>query len=297
MKIRVSEVFRSIQGEGLYTGALSVWVRFFGCNLQCDGFMQCNPTDPKTYILPYQTINVDEIKSLNDLPVFEYGCDSGYSWSTKFKHLANDYTEDTLAEKIKSLLPENKWEHPRTGNFFDLCFTGGEPMMQQRAMIAVMKKLNFDLAKQDRPIRIQIETNGTKQLTNEFSEFVDQLNCNEIDVCFNVSPKLFNVSGEKPSVAWKPEIIKSYFDLNSGQGCLKFVVSNHKNAWKELDDRVNTLNKIGVKQEIFIMPVGATKEQQENSEVISEITSNAISRGYHVSGRLHCNIFGNTLGT
>lgn len=35
MKGRVSEVFESIQGEGIYLGARQLFVRFFGCNLSC----------------------------------------------------------------------------------------------------------------------------------------------------------------------------------------------------------------------------------------------------------------------
>ncbi|MBM3244109.1 MAG: 7-carboxy-7-deazaguanine synthase QueE, partial [Candidatus Omnitrophica bacterium] len=35
MKGRISEVFDSIQGEGLYLGERQVFVRFFGCNLNC----------------------------------------------------------------------------------------------------------------------------------------------------------------------------------------------------------------------------------------------------------------------
>ncbi len=33
-----SEIFDSIQGEGTYTGVHSLWLRFFLCNLQCNGF-------------------------------------------------------------------------------------------------------------------------------------------------------------------------------------------------------------------------------------------------------------------
>ncbi len=33
---KVSEVFKSIQGEGLYQGVDQVFVRFFGCNLKCN---------------------------------------------------------------------------------------------------------------------------------------------------------------------------------------------------------------------------------------------------------------------
>lgn len=33
---RISEIFTSIQGEGIYAGIQMVFVRFSGCNLQCD---------------------------------------------------------------------------------------------------------------------------------------------------------------------------------------------------------------------------------------------------------------------
>ena len=76
-----SEIFYSVQGEGRYTGIPTAWLRFFLCNLQCDGFGQKDPTDPKTYKLPYKEINVDLIKRVEDLPVWKYGCDSSYSWA------------------------------------------------------------------------------------------------------------------------------------------------------------------------------------------------------------------------
>ena len=36
IKAKVAEVFKSIQGEGLYQGASQVFVRFFDCNLECN---------------------------------------------------------------------------------------------------------------------------------------------------------------------------------------------------------------------------------------------------------------------
>ena len=56
-----SEIFRSIQGEGVYTGVPTVWLRLFGCNLECNGFGQKDPTDPSTYVLPYQEIELKDI--------------------------------------------------------------------------------------------------------------------------------------------------------------------------------------------------------------------------------------------
>ncbi|MCX5703562.1 MAG: 7-carboxy-7-deazaguanine synthase QueE, partial [Candidatus Omnitrophica bacterium] len=42
MKGKISEVFDSIQGEGLYCGERQIFVRFFGCNLKC-GFCDIKP--------------------------------------------------------------------------------------------------------------------------------------------------------------------------------------------------------------------------------------------------------------
>ena len=37
-KIKVSELFYSIQGEGKFSGVSSVFLRTFGCNFTCGGF-------------------------------------------------------------------------------------------------------------------------------------------------------------------------------------------------------------------------------------------------------------------
>ena len=38
MKIKVSELFYSLQGEGMFVGVPSVFLRTFGCNFTCSGF-------------------------------------------------------------------------------------------------------------------------------------------------------------------------------------------------------------------------------------------------------------------
>ena len=83
MRVRYSEIFFSFQGEAELAGKPAVWLRFFGCNLNCHGFGQKNPTDPSTYVLPYESFDVSTVNHVNDLPVWKTGCDSSYSWSIK----------------------------------------------------------------------------------------------------------------------------------------------------------------------------------------------------------------------
>jgi organic radical activating enzyme len=35
-KLKIADIFYSIQGEGSYVGVSSIFIRFFGCNLKCD---------------------------------------------------------------------------------------------------------------------------------------------------------------------------------------------------------------------------------------------------------------------
>jgi len=48
MKGKIAEVFKSIQGEGIYFGEKQLFIRFFGCNLNC-GFCDTHLTHFKEY--------------------------------------------------------------------------------------------------------------------------------------------------------------------------------------------------------------------------------------------------------
>ena len=135
-KYAYSEIFSSFQGEGYHTGEPTMWLRFFTCNLNCDGFGQKDPTDPLTYKLPYKDVDLSNIKDINKLPVFEYGCDSSYSWSSRYKHLQHKKTISEICEEILSKLPNKTFN-----DNFHMCFTGGEPLLKhgQEASVEIMK--------------------------------------------------------------------------------------------------------------------------------------------------------------
>lgn len=269
-----SEIFRSIQGEGHYTGVPTVWLRFFGCNLECNGFGQKNPKDPSTYELPFQTIDLKDITEVEDLPVFKYGCDSSYSWSKKFKHLQKNKTPVEVAEELKSLI---------TSNNYHIAFTGGEPLLPaaQKNIVKIMEWM--------RPHNITIETNGTQKLKQEFQDYFSLY---EKELFFSVSPKIFGTSGEQDAI--KPDVVATYHNL-SEHGQLKFVCNGSDDSWDEIENAITDFRSVGVNYPIWIMPVGALEEtQKDNAALIAEQT---MDRGYNVSARVHCYIWGNQIGT
>ena len=286
-----SEIFYSMQGEGKYTGEPTAWLRFFLCNLQCDGFGQSDPTNPDTYVLPYQNIKVEDYKKIEDLPVFERGCDSSYSWSAKFKHLQHKETASEIAEKILDAIPNR--------NFNDnihMCFTGGEPMMKH-AQRAVVEVLNYyDANKQTIP-SVTFETNGTQPLTDEFVAY--WANNFSTELFFSFSPKLWTVAGEKREKAILPEIVADYHGL-SHQGQLKFVCNGADDAWNEIEEVVQLYRRAGVTYPVWIMPLGGTVEGQKG-EVGGHIPAHVIAdealrRGYRVSARVHAYLWENIIG-
>lgn len=298
MKIRLGEpTFVSIQGEGALTGRLSVWTRFFGCNLRCPGFFQKDPKDPSTYIDPLSGVDPKDYISIFQLPVVEVGCDTIYGIDPRFKHCATNYeTEHDLVNEIVSLLPTNTWKHAVTGQTYDWCLTGGEPLMNQKAIIALYDEM---YARDNFPYDVQIESNGTQKLTPAFVQLVQETTTGrelgKTTWYWSFSPKLHCVSGEPAEKAWKPECIKQAWDINPS-GWLKFVVNGTEESWSEVASKVAELKGMGVDFPVFVMGVGATKEQQEDTNHISAIANRAIQEGYHFSGRLHCTIWGNTVG-
>jgi 6-pyruvoyltetrahydropterin 2'-reductase len=294
-KYYYSEIFHSIQGEGHYTGVPTAWIRFFLCNLQCNGFGQIDPTNKDTYELPYEDCDVDSVKRVEDLPVWEKGCDSSYTWAKKFKKLMGHETPTVLANKIVDTIktdsnPEGTFLHPVTNQRQHLCITGGEPLMVtgQMAFIGIYQELE---RQNNLPGSITFETNGTQKLSPGFKEFVKRI---DTEVFFSVSPKLFTVSGEKTEKAIKPEVVAEYREL-SDKGQLKFVVGHKDREWEEMEEAIVKFKSVGVDWPVWVMPVGAREEEQTTSA--GAVAEKAFKRGYNVAARVHVYLFGNAIGT
>lgn len=295
-KIRTSEIFASPQGEGRRTGMNSLWVRFFGCNLKCDGFGQTDPTDRKTYTLPYENFNAKDIKNVNHLPVFERGCDSSYSWNHKYKHLATDRTLNELLEEVFRVGKETygldylNFEHKESGEPIQLCFTGGEPMLHQKQLANIFRVLK----EKTNLSYVNIETNATIHLTEEFRQtIVDDIGWDIFSkMMVTCSPKLFHVSGERDG--FHTDVINEYQEAFP-TGDIKVVMNSDPRSWEEL---LMYMNEIEVFDDwrLWIMPVGATLEQQTSKE-IQDIAREAMMRGWNISQRAHVHLWGNAIGT
>ena len=62
--------------------------------------------------------------------MIKFGCDSAYSWSSKFKHLAPSGDAKTFADELEKHLNGGDFIHPKSGQDCHLVFTGGEPMLK-----------------------------------------------------------------------------------------------------------------------------------------------------------------------
>ena len=303
--LKYSETFYSAQGEGQYVGIPSLWMRFFLCNLQCNGFGQDDPTNPDTYELPYETIDISDITNVIDLPVFDKGCDSSYTWAKKYKHLITDRSVEDAVDELQALLPHGKFIHPVTQQPVHMVFTGGEPMLKntQPGMIGVLEEFG---RRGNAPTRVTVETNGTKHITDEMANWIQErfYTSNEFggmipdslgspEWYWSLSPKLWSTAGEKFEKAIKPDVIGRYAEV-SPFGQLKFVVNGSDESWKEVEQYTKLFREAGCNFPVWIMGVGGTFEGLVQTE--ATIADEAIQRGYNYTSRVHVHIYGNAIG-
>jgi organic radical activating enzyme len=280
-KLKVSELFYSLQGEGRYMGIPSIFLRTYGCNFTCSGFGMGLGEKSEERL----QIVAENYKSYKDLPLVHTGCDSYASWDPRFKHLSPMLETSAVVDSIKQILPGNRWGDVH------LVITGGEPLLGwQRSYPELLDDpRNKDLQE------ITFETNGSQYLTPEFEKYLfEEWTRHGRDyqkLTFSVSPKL-SVSGERWEDAIKPEVIKQYETV--GYTYLKFVVASKYDV-SEAENAVNEYRKVGFGGPVYLMPCGGTEQLYELNK--TQVAEHAMKLGWRYSDRLQIPLFKNAWGT
>ena len=291
-KLRYSEVFYSVPGEGRFVGVPSVFLRVFGCNFECAGFGQERGKLIATDQMPYFTDpkadknHPEAYKSIEELPVTPIGCDSSASWAMKYKHLQLTETIEQVQQRIIDLLPNGKYDERED---IHLVITGGEPLLGWQRVWPELLELGRSIGLKN----ITFETNGTQNLQEQFIEYLNG-DGKDIHVTWSTSPKL-SLSGEKNEDALKPDVLVDMNKVTNSHLYNKFVVRDI-NDFEEVDTFVNAYKEAGVKLDaVYCMPEGATLEQQ--TLTAKGVAEACMETGYKFSPRLHIDLFGNAWGT
>ena len=192
-------------------------------------------------------------------------CDTPYSWDwSRFDKAVEvtDYTIDDLVQVIKG------WKVSR------VILTGGEPLMQQDALIKLAQKCST--------IKFDIETNGTIAPKPELAKLIDM---------FCVSPKLSH-SGDVYKKRIKNNSLHVLSDLaKEGKAIFKFVCQEEAN-FEEIE-LVREEFSIG-KEHIWIMPEGLNIESQ--LATLNKLADAVVSHYYNLTTRLHILAWGSKRG-
>lgn len=280
-KLKIAELFYSIQGEGRFMGVPSIFLRTFGCNFTCSGFGM--PRGERSTANDDVAEVVHMYNKYEELPIVETGCDSYASWDPRFKDLSPVLTVDAIADRMIELLPNNKWRGVH------LVITGGEPLLGWQRSYPDL--LDHDKLKKLKDITF--ETNGTQEISKDFRKYLEKWTHKHgyHNLTFSVSPKL-SVSGESRDDAIRPDIVKSYEEL--GHTYLKFVVASEDDVNEALEV-IEIYKQADFGGHIYLMPVGGVESVYIlNNRRVAEL---AMKHGLRYSDRLQVPLFKNAWGT
>jgi len=191
-------------------------------------------------------------------------CDTKYTWdwdSYDFDEQVMPMEESDLEERILGFdLPH-------------LVITGGEPLMQQKALGPLALSLNL------RGLFCEVETNGTLAPQPEMVDAVSQ---------WNVSPKLGN-SGNGRDRREVPEALRAFRDLETAY--FKFVVVDPS----DIDEVLSLSNKHDLPAErVVLMPEGTSAAAiNDRGRWLAEACA---EHGFRFSTRLHILLWGDQRG-
>ncbi len=189
-------------------------------------------------------------------------CDSKYTWDWKQYKQSDEVHpqhEWTVEARLKELGSEVK----------ALVVSGGEPLLQQRALIPLLRNLRAE------DWWVEFETNGTIKPVPELFTLASQINC---------SPKLSN-SGDSAKDRIKPEVLTTL--SQSEKVFFKFVIGCEKDVAEVLEYVQMYSIRPG---HVYLMPLGRTKEELA---LTTEMVKGFASRqGFIFSSRLHIELWG-----
>ena len=226
--LKVNEIYGpTVQGEGPSVGRRCAFLRLSGCNLTCRW------------------------------------CDTPYTWDWSG---LNGVKYDKNAE-TRLMDVDQVWERLRAYNVPLVVVSGGEPMMQQKALGPLIGSLTAQ------GIDVEIETNGTIKPEIHPTRF-------------NVSPKLAH-SGVLRKKAIKIPALREYV----GRSIFKFVCQ----TLSDLDEVAAIAHDADIPDEaIWIMPEGRDPlTLQSHTETLAD---RVIARGWNLTPRLHVMIWGSRRG-
>jgi 7-carboxy-7-deazaguanine synthase len=187
-------------------------------------------------------------------------CDTRYSWDWKRYDPAvelHELSADAVADRVRAM------DVPM------VVVTGGEPLLQQRALVPLLERLQG--------MRVEVETNGIHAPEPAFVERVDR---------FNVSPKLNN-SGIERARRYKPDVLRGF--ERTGKAAFKFVAC----SVADLDEVAAIVGECGL-SDVWVMPEGA-----DAATVVTrmhELADAVVARGWQLSPRLHILLWGDERG-
>jgi len=277
-KLKIAELFYSVQGEGRYMGVPSVFLRTFGCNFTCGGFGM--PRGEMSVERDAIAERVFDFRDYNQLPLVSTGCDSYASWDPRFRDLSPMLETNAIVDRIMQILPHRRWEEEH------LVITGGEPLLGwQRAYPDLLDHDSMHRLKE-----ITFETNGTQPLTAEFKEYLLRWRAQR-EITFSVSAKLPG-SGERWEEAIRPEVVCEYEQV--GYTYLKLVIATEQDL-ADAERAVSEYRTAGFTGPVYVMPVGGVERVYNlNNRSVAEM---AMRKGWRYSDRLQVPLFKNEWGT